>query len=328
LYFERLIVNVWEVIQPGALTTIQDLGRYGYQQYGVSISGAMDKFSLRAANLLVGNDDGAPGLEITVIGPKLRALQPGRIAITGADLSPQINGNPLSMWLSAEVKEGDILSFGSRKNGCRAYLAFGGGGVDAPVAMGSYSTHIGSKLGGFNGRALAKGDLLSIRRPGKGHVRPNPSFSFPKELIPVYGKEWQLRVVPGPQSDYFTLTGIKTFYSGEYVISPYADRMAYRLKGPTIEHKTAADILSDATPPGSVQVPGNGNPIVFLADGPTTGGYSKIAVVISTDQDRLAQACPRDSVLFRKIGIVEAQRISKEEEGRIQELKKAALMDR
>jgi len=318
-------VQVWEVILPGVLTTIQDRGRYGYQQYGVSVSGAMDKFAMRLANLLAGNDDGEAALEITIVGPKLRALRACRIAITGADLSPQINGHPLAMWQPAEMREADVLSFGAARSGCRAYLAVSGG-IEAPLTMGSRSTHILSKLGGINGRALVKGDRLSIRTAGGSRHRPNPDFCLRREQIPSYGSEWQVRVIPGPQSDYFTRQGIATFYNEEYLISPQADRMGYRLRGPKIEHKAAADILTDATPCGSVQVPGDGNPIILLADGQTTGGYSKIGVIISPDQDRLGQARPGDKIRFRRIGVVEAQRIMQEEEERIQEIKRVSLV--
>ncbi len=318
-------MQVLEVIHPGVLTTIQDRGRYGYQQYGVSVSGAMDKYSLRLANILAGNDDGDAAMEITIVGPKLLVLHACRIAITGADLSPQMNGHPFSMWKSSEVQKGDVLSFGSAKSGCRAYLAIYGG-FEVPLTMGSYSTHILSKLGGLNGRALVKGDRLSIRSTCGSRYRPNPDFSLCREQIPSYGREWQVSVIPGPQADYFTRQGIATFYSAEYEISTQADRMGYRLRGPKIGHKAAADILSDATPAGSVQVPGDGNPIILLTDGQTTGGYSKIGVIISPDLDRLGQACPGDKVRFRKMGIVEAHRIIQREEKKIQEIKKASLI--
>lgn len=314
-----------EVLQPGALTTIQDRGRYGYQQYGVSVSGAMDKFALRVANLLVGNDDGEAAIEVTIVGPKLRVLEALKVAFTGGDLSHQINGMQAPMWQSLDVKEGDILSFGPPKSGCRAYLAVCGG-INAPLSMGSRSTHILSKLGGLNGRALAKGDLLPVKRLEESHFRPNPFYRFRADQIPVYGRDWLVRVIPGPQSEYFTRRGIETFLTNEYVISPQADRMGYRLKGPQIEHKAGADILTDATPPGSVQVPGDGMPIILLTDGQTTGGYSKIAVVISVDQDQLAQARPGDTVRFQKIGVLQAHRILQEWEDKIQEIKKASLM--
>ena len=320
----ELFMQVWEVIQPGVLTTVQDRGRYGYQQYGVSVSGAMDKSALRLANLLVGNDDAEAALEITIVGPKLRALRACRIAITGADLSPQINGMPVKTWQSTEVQEGDLLLFGAARSGCRAYLAVYGG-IEAPLIMGSRSTHVLSKLGGLNGRGLVKGDRLSIRIANGNRPPLDPGFSWSQEKIPRYGSEWAIRVIPGPQADYFTRQGIATFYSAEYVISPQADRMGYRLNGPKIEHKASADILTDATPSGSVQVPGDGNPILLLTDGQTTGGYSKIAVVISPDQDRLGQARPGDKIRFSRIGVVEAQRIIKEEEEKIQEIKRASL---
>jgi antagonist of KipI len=323
--FMGLFMQVWEVIQPGVLTTVQDRGRYGYQQYGVSVSGAMDKSALRLANLLVGNDDGEAALEITIVGPKLWALRACRIAITGADLSPQINGVPIKTWQSTEVQEGDLLLFGAARSGCRAYLAVYGG-IEAPLIMGSRSTHILSKLGGLNGRALVKGDRLSIRNANENRPPLNPGFSLSQEKIPRYRSEWAIRVIPGPQADYFTRQGIATFYSAEYVISPQADRMGYRLNGPKIEHKASADILTDATPSGSVQVPGDGNPILLLTDGQTTGGYSKIAVVISPDQDCLAQARPGDKIRFCRIGVIEAQRIIKAEEEKIQEIKKASLI--
>ncbi|HBB17001.1 MAG TPA: KipI antagonist [Syntrophus sp. (in: bacteria)] len=323
--FKGVFVEVWEVIHPGILTTIQDRGRYGYQQYGVSVSGAMDKFALRLANMLAGNDDGEAALEMTIVGPKLRALRACRIAIAGADLSPQINGRPLATWQPTEMQEGDVLSFGTARSGCRAYLAVYGG-IEAPLTMGSRSTHILSKLGGLNGRALIKGDRISIRNAGGDLRRFNPDFSLRREQIPSYGREWQVRVIPGPQSDYFTRRGIAAFYSAEYDISPQADRMGYRLRGPKIEHKAAADILTDATPRGSVQVPGDGNPIILLSDGQTTGGYSKIGVIISPDQDRLGQARPGDKIRFRRMGVVEAQRIIQGEEERIQEIKRASLI--
>jgi len=317
-------VEVLEVLQPGALTTIQDRGRYGYQQYGVSVSGAMDKFSLRVANLLVGNDGGAAALEITVIGPKLKFLRELQIAITGGDLSPQINAVQAPMWQALDLKGGDVLSFGPPKSGCRAYLAISGG-IDIPLIMGSHSTHLLSKLGGL-GRALAKGDVLEVKESKASCFRLNPAYRFPPDLIPVYGKEWMVRVVPGPQSDYFTHRGIETFLTSEYEITPQADRMGYRLKGPKIKHKLGADILTDATPPGSVQVPGDGMPIILLTDGQTTGGYSKIAVVITIDQDRLGQAKPGDKVRFQKISVVQAQRVLKEQEDQIQKIKRAALL--
>ncbi len=299
-------MDAFEVIQPGAFTTVQDLGRYGYQKYGVSISGAMDRFALRVANLLAGNDEGEAAVEATIIGPRLKALEDIRVAISGADLSPEIDAKPVPMWRTLHVPKGGILSFGALKSGCRAYLAVSGG-IDIPLIMGSRSIHTRSNLGG-KGRPLSKGDVIKRKDSGI-RIQESGTYQLPEDLIPVYGRQWKVRVVLGPQHDYFSRRGIETFLSGEYEITPQADRMGYRLKGPRIEHKDGPDILTDATPPGSIQVPGDGMPIVLLADGQTTGGYSKIATVASVDQDLLAQARPGDKVWFQRITISEAQRL-------------------
>jgi len=312
-------MSALEVLKPGTITTIQDLGRYGYQKYGVSVSGAMDKFALRVGNLLVGNDEGEAAIEVTIMGPKLGALQGLRLAFTGADLSPKINGVPAPMWQSLVAKEGDIISFGTPRSGCRAYLAIYGG-IDIPLIMGSRSTHMRSKVGGF-GRALTKGDVICVKKIVEGRVKDVFSNQLNKEQIPIYKSDWLIRVIPGPQSEYFASNGIKTFFEGEYWITPESDRMGYRLIGPQIEHRLGADIITDATPSGSVQVPGNGMPIILLADGQTTGGYPKIAVVISADQDQLAQAKPGDRIKFKKVNVFEAHQLLQVMENKIKEIK-------
>ena len=307
-----------EVLQPGVLSTIQDLGRYGYQQYGVSVSGAMDKFALRVANLLVGNGEGEAGVEMTALGPRLRALADLTAAFTGGDFSPEINGGTAGMWKSLTLRKGDIVSFSptAPERGFRAYMAVTGG-IDVPLVMGSRSTHLLSKLGGLQ-RPLAKGDILQGRKVGKISGRR----VLKSDQIPVYSKESIIRVVPGPQDDYFTPAGMRTFFSGEYEITTKADRMGYRLQGPKIEHKGGADILTDATPPGSIQIPGDGMPIILLADGQTSGGYSKIGVVISSDQDRLAQAQPGEKIKFERVDISQAYRILEQTEEKIKKIKK------
>ena len=313
-----------EVLQRGALTTVQDKGRYGYQQYGVSISGAMDKFALRVANLLVGNDDGEAALEITLLGPKLKFLKDLKIAITGGNLQPLVNGKPIAMWHALDVTAGDILSFGAPKSGCRAYLAMYGG-LDIPLTMGSRSTHVLANLGGL-GRPLNKGDVLKVKDATGCRFYLKQNYRFPSDQIPVYKKDWLVRVIDGPQADYFTQQGIETFLSSEYEITPQSNRMGYRLKGPKIEHKIGADIITDATPPGSVQVPGDGMPIVLLADAQSTGGYSKIGAVISRDQDLLAQAKPGDKIKFQRIDVVESQKLYCEMEDIIRKIKREALV--
>jgi len=309
-------VEAFEVIQPGFLTSIQDKGRHGYQQYGVPISGAMDSCSLMVANLLVGNEEGDACLEITVLGPRLRVLGDTAVAISGADLRPALNNGPLPMWESVRVCSGDTIWFGHPKNGCRSYLAVAGG-IDVPQVMGSRSTYLQSHLGGFEGRPLGSGDRL---RRGKARVEI-PSRKLPREYIPEYQAENELRAILGPQDDHFTETGIRTFLGSEYTISLQANRMGYRLEGPPIEHKAGADIVSDGIPPGAVQVPGDGLPIILLADRQTTGGYVKIATVSTADLPKLAQAQPGDRVRFLQITEEEAYRLLREYEKSIDALK-------
>jgi biotin-dependent carboxylase-like uncharacterized protein len=319
-------VKALEVLQPGSLTTIQDKGRYGYQQYGVSVSGAMDKFALRTANVLTGNDDGEAALEITFMGPELKFLSDLKIALTGAEISPSVNGKPMPMWQSFDVTAGDELSFRAPVSGCRAYMALSGG-IDIPLTMGSRSTHVVSKLGGL-GRSLMKGDILRVNDISRSRFLPNPAYRFPSDRIPKYTEDWTVRVIAGPQADYFTHRGLETFYSSEYEITPQANRVGYRLKGPEIEHKTGPDIITDATPPGSVQIPGDGMPIVLLTDAQTTGGYAKIGVVISEDQDRLAQAKPGDRVKFQRISVITSQKLYDVNEATFQRIRREALVSR
>lgn len=305
-----------EVIQPGPLTTVQDLGRYGYQQYGVPVSGAMDNYALRVANLLVGNNEGEACLEITLLGLQLRVLEDTVVTITGADLSPMLNKSPLPMWEAVMVGRGDTISFPWPKRGCRSYLAVAGG-IDVPKVMGSCSTHVKSRMGGLEGRPLRAGDYLK-----RGQAQPTISGRrLPPQYIPEYQNQSELRVILGPQDDYFTEEGIHTFLHSEYTISIKADRMGYRLEGPRIEHKAGADIISDGIPLGAVQVPGDRLPIVLLADRQTTGGYTKIATVITVDVLKLAQAKPGDKVRFLQITEEEAHRSLKEYEQTIYTLK-------
>jgi antagonist of KipI len=313
-----------KVIHKSALTTIQDLGRYGFMRYGVSICGALDKFALRIGNLLVGNSEGEAALEVTILGPKLIALKGVRLAFTGADLSPMINGIPSPMWCCITVKEGDIISFGTLRSGCRAYLCISGG-IDVPLTMLSRSTHIRMGLGGF-GRALAKGDVIQVKEWGRDLGKLISSNKLMEEQIPTYMKDWLVRIVLGPQTEYFTSKGLKTFLEGEYIITPESDRMGYRLNGPKIEHKLGADVITEATPPGSVEVPGDGKPIILLADALTTGGYPKIAVVISADQDSLAQAKPGDKIRFEKVNIFQAHKLLTEKENTVKKIRSSLIL--
>ena len=286
-------MEIFEVIQPGFLTTVQDLGRYGYQQYGVPVSGAMDNYALRVANLLIGNNEGEACLEITLLGLQLRILEDTAIAITGADLSPMLNKSPLPMWQAMMVNRGDIISFLKPRSGCYSYSAVAGG-INVPEVMGSRSTYAKSHLGGFEGRALRAGDRLNVSKAQPGITERR----LPSQYVPEYHNRSELRVLLGPQDDYFTEEGIHTFLNSEYTVSTEANRVGYRLHGPRIEHKAEADIISDGIPLGAVQVIGDGSPVILLADRQPTGGYTKIAVVITADIPGIAQAKPGDKVSF------------------------------
>lgn len=303
---ERL-TGLFLVVESGLFTTVQDLGRFGCLKYGVPVSGAMDQFSLVAANLLVGNKPGDACLEMTLISSKLQVLSDTQIAVTGAACSPRINDEIVPMWRTLEANKGDVVSFGSMQNGCRAYLS-ARGGINVPLVLGSRSTYVRGGFGGLDGRPLRTGDVIE-----SFSVRPlSVEFSMPRELVPQFAADVNARAVLGPQADMFTDAGVKTFLSCPFKVTSEADRMGYRLDGPLIEHRGSADIVSDALLPGAVQVPKNGRPILVMQDAQTTGGYPKIAVVISPDLCVLAQAKPGCSIKFSKVPLSEAQERSRE----------------
>jgi len=294
-------IKVFQVLKPGFFTTVQDLGRYGYLRYGVPISGAMDTFSLVAANLIVANNPDDACLEITLIGPELQALTKTQIAITGGAASPKINGQHVPMRQTLEVQEGAVVSFGKVESGCRAYLSIRGG-VDTPPVLGSRSTYVRGGFGGINGRQLKTEDIIG----GFDASLLKVGYSMPEELVPQFTGQFKARVILGPQADMFTERGITTFLSSQYKVTLEADRMGYRLEGPIIEHKAKADIISDALLPGAVQIPKNGKPIMIMRDAQTAGGYPKIAVIITPDVSTLGQAKTNDIIEFSKITIQQA----------------------
>lgn len=300
-----------EVLDGGLLTTVQDLGRRGYEGYGVPVAGAMDSFALQAANALVGNPLGDAGLEMTVLGPHLRAGERCLIGLAGADLGARLNGEPIVPWRAYWLPTGATLEFSGPVVGCRAYLAVAGG-LDVPPVLGSRSTYLRGGFGGVEGRALRAGDLLSLRAPGAG--RPPTRERLARFRPPVYTNEPVVRVVLGPQADRFTPGGIETFLSSVYEVSGASDRMGCRLRGPRIEHTRGADLVSDGIALGTVQVPGDGQPIVLLADRQTTGGYTKIATVVGADIQYLAQCLPgAGRVRFRAVDLAEAVRLRREQ---------------
>lgn len=294
-----------QIINGGFLTTIQDMGRYGYQETGMSVSGVMDTRAASLANILVGNDTNEAVIEITMMGPTMKFTEDEIIAVTGGDLGAKIDGKPVERYRAVLVKAGQTLSFMGMYGGSRAYIAFAGG-LNIPVVMGSRSTNLKSKVGGYEGRKLGTGDEIAFRAPASWL----PNMSGRVYELPSYGaKEWTLRVVMGPQDDCFTDKGINTFLNSTYTISNEYDRMGCRMEGDVIEHKNGGDIITDGISFGAVQVPSHGTPIVMMADHQTTGGYTKIACVVSVDLPELAQCMPGHTVRFKKIGIEEAQEL-------------------
>lgn len=317
-------IVTFEVIEPGVLTTVQDLGRYGLAQFGVPPSGASDLFSLRAANLLAGNQENEACLETTIMGLKLRALREAVIAITGGDLSPLLNGDPLEMWRTHLLVEGDVIAFKALKSGCRAYLAVAGG-ISVPPVMGSRSTCLSGKFGGLAGRPLRRGDRLHI--PDVSMPMNRLGFRFPDEWAPRFKNEACLRVIPGPQTLHFTEKGFQTFCSAVYRVTPQCDRTGVRLDGPKIERRPDVEesIISEGLVPGAIQVPGDGKPMIILTE-VVTGGYTKIATVISTDLTKVAQLKPGDQVRFEPVFIEEAHRLLREQEEQLKTLRDALAL--
>ena len=309
-------LKLCEVTKPVFFTTVQDLGRFGFQRYGVPVSGAMDTYALTAANLLVGNKPNDACLEITLIGPELLFLSEAQIALTGAAFFPTVNREMIACWQTLQIHKGEALSVGSPQNGCRAYLAVRGG-INVPVVLGSRSTYVRGDFGGFQGRQLRTGDVLEAYESA---APLTSGFSMPTEAVPEYTGELLVEVVLGPQTDCFTERGLETFLSGVYEVTTESDRMGYRLEGAEVEGKGSMDIVSDAIPVGAIQVPRNGKPIILMRDAQTTGGYPKIAVITTPGVSRLGQAKPRDRIRFSKVSP------SKAREGLLEYLKALSLL--
>ena len=288
------------VHDPGPLTTVQDLGRPGHLRVGIPASGPMDREAFLLANRLIGNPDGAAGLECTLIGTRVEFTDERLVAITGADMAPTVNGSPVPAWQALRVHAGDVLRLGPARSGVRAYLAVAGG-IDTPPVLGSRATYVRGRLGGLQGRALRKGDRLPLGRARAARPRRMRS-----ERVPAYGGEPELAVVLGPQDDRFTPKGIAALFEGPYQMLPQSDRMGARLQGPFIEHTRGHDIISDGVALGGIQVIGEGQPIVLLADRQSTGGYTKIGTVCSFDIGRLAQVKPGGRLRFCRVTVAEA----------------------
>lgn len=305
---------ILKVITPGPLSTIQDGGRFGYMSTGFGSGGAMDLRAMRIANILVGNNENDGVIEMTMLGLSAEFTCPSVIALTGADMQPYLNDEeePLALYCAHQVRKGDVLKMGAALKGMRGYLAVAGG-FDLPYVMGSLSTNLKCGLGGFQGRKLQAGDIIPLRQ----ELTLSMLGARRTKAENDYQKSVTVRVVLGPQEDYFTDRGIATFLGSDYTVSGQSDRMGVRLEGSKIENKNGVDIISDGIATGAVQIPASGTPIIMMADRQTTGGYAKIATVISTDLKLLAQAAPGTKVRFRTVSEKEAVALKKEEENRL-----------
>jgi antagonist of KipI len=272
------------VERAGLLTTVQDRGRWGFQARGVPVGGPMDPLSHRLANAIVGNDADAATLEVTLMGPHLVFADDRIVAVIGAEFDNVPSATPF------RVSTNQPLTFGARRRGTRAYIAISGG-IDVPLVLGSRATHLPSEMGGFEGRALKAGDELRLGR-SETAARPAKAGRYVQAGGP------RLRVLPGPQADKFAPDALELLTSQPYRIHPNSNRVGYRLTGPRLQHARDADIISDATPIGSVQVPASGEPILLMADRQTTGGYAKIATVITADLSVAGQLAPGDELHF------------------------------
>lgn len=298
-----------KVIHPGLATTVQDLGRPGYFHLGIPEGGAMDRLSLKAANLLVGNDEGAAGLEAVFIGPKLEFTRDAMVAVTGAEMPIKVDGVEQPGWTAFAVKAGQVLTFDFLKGGARIYIAVSGG-IDVPKALGSRSTYPIGALGGFNGRAIAAGDELPVGEARKA----TEGKSIPEALRRRPGMPAELRVVPGLYWHRISEQAGRNFFEDEWKVAPEADRMGYRFRGgrpldfvpreqPFGAGSDPSNIVDSCYPYGSIQVPGGTEPIILHRDAVSGGGYFMIGTVISADMDLIGQMQPHTPTRFVKVDI-------------------------
>lgn len=325
------------IVRPGLLATVQDTGRHGYQSYGVPVGGAMDVVSLRIANWLAGNEDGAAALELTLSGACLRFDEDALIAVCGADLSPTADGRPLPQRRPVWLRRGSVVEFKARASGCRAYVAVAGG-FDVPPVMGSRSTYVRGGIGGFEGRRLQPGDRLRSGTPGRaasalsavlakaredgGAFAAVPWHVSPLVFAPLARRQG-IRIIRGAEFGRFDAASREALLRDPFVVRPQSDRMGYRLSGPALKLSEPFELLSEGVSAGTIQVPPDGQPIVLMADRQTVGGYPRIAHVATVDLTALAQTMPGEAVAFRDIGQAEAERLLIWRELGLSELKAA-----
>lgn len=320
---------------PGLLTTVQDLGRQGYQHLGITPGGAMDEVSHRMANLLVGNPAGAATLEITLAGPTVRFEADALIALCGADLSPTLEGLPLPRWRPVLVPRGSLLRFGQPREGCRCYLAVAGG-FQIPAVLGSLSTHLSAGFGGFQGRPLKSGDRLDFG-PHPRKLDPSLWEALRQEGRPFGAPDWfapwfreldfvrpaTLRFISGPQWASLTAASGEAFFEETFRVAPQADRMGIRMLGPRLALAQPLEMVSSGVATGTIQLPPDGSPILLMADRQTTGGYPRLGELASVDLPRAAQLRPGDTLRFAAISLAEAQQLYLDREARFLELERA-----
>ncbi|MGD2138855.1 MAG: biotin-dependent carboxyltransferase family protein [Burkholderiales bacterium] len=311
-----------EVIRAGLLTTVQDLGRYGAQRFGVPVSGAMDTRSLRIANLLVGNEQGAAALEVTLVGPSLLFDSDALIAVCGGDLSPVVDGRPLPMNRPVWIARGSLLSFGQPLAGCRAYVAFAGG-IDVALVLASRSTYLRTGFGGVKGRAVTKGDRINAVAGEVSHFLQlldsasfaSSGFAAPKWSVRVdsgrmLARPQRIRFIAGRHWELLAPAVREMFVEEKFRVGAASDRMGYRLEGVGLERHEYGNIVSEAVAFGTIQLPPDGNPIILMADRQTVGGYPRIGEVASVDLPLLAQLKPGDMLEFEQISLSEAHNLS------------------
>lgn len=322
------------VLKPGLLTTVQDLGRLGYQQYGVPTGGAMDTLSLRQANLAVGNDEHAAALEMTLLGPALQFEHDSLIAMAGADLQPCIEGTSLPQARPVFVKANSVLTMSGSAHGAFAYLAVAGG-IDVPKVMGSLATFLRASIGGFQGRALQSGDRLPIGSLSNrsqalmqslcGNVSVKPWHSVPWCVANQASSE-VIRVVEGSELAWLSTESAARLFTETFTVTPQSDRMGYRLRGPELQLAHAAELISEAVCPGTIQLPPGGDPILLMADCAPTGGYAKVAHVIAADLHLAAQKRPGETIRFARVSLDEARRLWQSQERDMMMLRTALAM--
>jgi len=308
-------MSVIEVHAPGLLTTVQDLGRDGFGSMGVSSSGAADPVALRIGNRLVGNAETAAGLEMTLLGGTFAFPEGGAFALTGAEFGATLDDQRVEMWTSFEVRPGQTLRLGTARTGARCYLCLQGG-IDVRLFLGSSSTHLLSGLGGLEGRALRKGDMLKTGRNG-GSFRTFRKRKVLDRALEQLAPRKVLRVTAGPQSEWFSEAAQKAFYGGTYRVAEESNRMGLRLEGGAIAASAGADggeMISEGVSLGAVQITASGLPIILFVEQQTTGGYPKIANVISADLSSLGQLRPRDEIRFAPVEMEAARALLADQE--------------